>query len=97
MRAEFCHLLPGLTSFQSIHIFQSLLNWLKMMFSGEKFIKYESFSIIGSAKIEIKPNIAQDWKFVKKPAITLRNPYDYPTIYRYENFRDFDGPRNFSD
>ena len=68
-----------------------------MMFSGEKFIKYESFSIIGSAKIEIKPNIAQVWKFVKKPAIALRKPYDCPTLSRYKNFWDYGGPRSFSD
>ena len=47
--------------------------------------------------IEIKPNIAQVWGFVKKPAITLRKPYDYPTLCKYKNFWDFGGPRSFSD
>ena len=34
-----------------------------------------------------KPNIAQELKFVKKPAINLRKPYDYPTLFKHKNSR----------
>ena len=32
-----------------------------------------------------KPNIAQELKSVKKPAINLRKPYDYPTQIKDKN------------
>ena len=32
-----------------------------------------------------KPNIAQELKFVKKPVINLRKPYDCPTLIKHKN------------
>ena len=44
-----------------------------------------------------EPNIAQELQFVKKPAINLRKPYDYPTQIKDKNSQGgYIQPQKFS-